>query len=604
MWILYDNIVVIAVSLLASVYAWLFGGTDATLITPVIPWLYAILVEVMLCFPQRHMGETTYEARARVWDALRHDPACWVSLAFFVILAIPFFNKGLCPSCDYDAIYINGQNPKPMIPFFPFCVDRQEHFNVVLWFVPALTAMLAVRHSLLKRGKRLVLEFIVWNGVAITIIGIVQSGTGANFPLWADLWMDQVHGAKTEFFSTFGYPNMAGDYFTTLFALAIGAWRWNVELVRKEQKERDPDHTTHFSFDVYLRKHFMLIPAAMFFFSAMMTLSRAAIMLMSLMAVLAVVHAVPCFMKRMHRAKRVLAAVVAVPVLAVVILSTYVFMPNEMLDGLSREIGTLDSQAVADRLSSKGQYHGKVAWEIFKKYPFFGCGGWGYKHFSVSTMIEKVEEPRQRVLEAETDAAKAKETWDLQKERARQAKERLSTLSEEERRPARYEAEDAERQSAVLETEYHKAEKKLEQVRRETQEGAADEELKQWEKDLRSIQMTGGINVHNDYLQFMAEHGALGLACLVTIVVLLIVPLGKIWRAMYNAVRFTPNKDQPPVPVGLFVVPAPVFFILAGATATFIHGFGDCPLRSPAVLTLFVVSLAAMDGYLPRLRRD
>ena len=88
------------------------------------------------------------------------------------------------------------------------------------------------------------------------------------------------------------------------------------------------------------------------------------------------------------------------------------------------------------------------------------------------------------------------------------------------------------------------------------------------------------------------------------VVVLLVRPLGRVWRAMYNAVRFTPNREQPPMPVSLFVVPAPVFFILAGAAATFIHGFGDCPFRSPAVLTLFLTSLAAMDGYLPRLKGD
>lgn len=604
MWILYDNLVVIVVALLASVYAWLFGGTDATLITPVIPWLFAILVEVMLCFPQRHRGETTYEVRARVWDSLKRDPLTWVTIGFILLLMIPFFNKGLCPLCDYEAIHVDGQNPRPVFPFLPFCVDRQEHFNVVLWFVPALTAMLAVRHALLKRGKRLVLELIVWNGVALSVIGVIQSATGANFPLWADLWMDKVSGSKTDFFSTFGYPNMAGDYFTTLFVLAIGLWRAHVEDVRKSQRERDPDHMTKFRFDVYLRKHFMLVPAVMFFFSAMMTLSRAAIMLVTLMAILAVVHAVPCFMKRMPRAKRVMAAVVAVPILAVVILSTYVFMPREMLDGLSREISTLDSQVIADRLSSKGQYHGRVGWEIFKKYPFFGCGGWGYKHFSVATMIEKVEEPQQRIREAEAAVEKAKEAWSDQTNRVQRAKERLATLDEEARRPAKYETAEAARLAQALEAEFRKTEKKLEMVRRETQEGAAGEELKQWEKDLNSIQMTGGINVHNDYLQFMDEHGAVGFACLVAIVVLLISPLTKVWRAMYNAVRFTPNRDQPPVPVGLFVLPAPVFFILAAATATFVHGFGDCPLRSPAVLTLFLVSLAAMDGFLPHLHKD
>ena len=80
-------------------------------------------------------------------------------------------------------------------------------------------------------------------------------------------------------------------------------------------------------------------------------------------------------------------------------------------------------------------------------------------------------------------------------------------------------------------------------------------------------------------------------------------PLGRVWRAMVESIRFIPTKEQPPQPVQLFVIPAPVFCILATAVATFIHGFGDCPLRSPAVLTLFLVSLACMDGFLPRIRK-
>ena len=603
MWILYDNVVVFAVTLLAGAYAWLFGGTDATLVTPVIPWIYAFLLEAMFCFPQRHAGETTYEARARVWDDMKHDPVFWTSLVFILLLLVPFLNKGLCASCDYDAI-LAGADPRPPVPLLPFCVDRVEHFNVVLWFVPALTAMLAVRHSLLKRGKRLFIEMIVWNGVLISALGVVQNITDAAYPLWADRWMDVLPGGKTPFFASFGYENMAGDYFTTLFALAVGVWRWKVDSARREQRGRDPDHVTKFGFDVLLRQHFMLIPAAVFFFSAMVTGSRAAIMLVTLMSVLAVVHAVPCFMKRMPRAKRVLAAVVAVPVLAVVILSTIIFMPQKSLDRIAREISTLDAQAVADRMSSKGQYHGKVSWLIFCDHPLFGCGGWGYKHFSVAKVIEKVEEPRRRVEEAEAELARAKQAWDDQRDRVRQARARIEGLDEAARRPARFEADEAERQAQAREAAFHEAEKALEAVRRETQEGESGEELRQWRKDLASIQHIGGINVHNDYLQFMAEHGAVGFACLVLVVVLLVRPLGRVWRAMYNAVRFTPNREQPPMPVSLFVVPAPVFFILAGAAATFIHGFGDCPFRSPAVLTLFLTSLAAMDGYLPRLKGD
>ena len=49
---------------------------------------------------------------------------------------------------------------------------------------------------------------------------------------------------------------------------------------------------------------------------------------------------------------------------------------------------------------------------------------------------------------------------------------------------------------------------------------------------------------------------------------------------------------------------APAFCILMAAVATVIHAFGDCPLRSPAVLTLFFVSLAAVDGFLPKIQEN
>ena len=43
---------------------------------------------------------------------------------------------------------------------------------------------------------------------------------------------------------------------------------------------------------------------------------------------------------------------------------------------------------------------------------------------------------------------------------------------------------------------------------------------------------------------------------------------------------------------------------LAGAVAIGVHAFGDCPLRSPAVLSLLFVSLAAVPGFLPRSSRN
>ena len=83
-------------------------------------------------------------------------------------------------------------------------------------------------------------------------------------------------------------------------------------------------------------------------------------------------------------------------------------------------------------------------------------------------------------------------------------------------------------------------------------------------------------------------------------VLLLLWPVFKTWTWLVKSVRFMKKKDQPPQPVQIFALPAPAFFILVAATATLIHSFGDCPMRSPAVLVLFFVSLAAIPGFLPK----
>ncbi len=500
MFFLYDNIVTIAVSVVACTFAWLYGGIVGEALIPVMPWLWVFLLEVMICFPQRHHGELTYDARERVWYEMKHDPITWIVVGFLVLLMIPFVNTGLCPVCDYPAIHYENANPAPLIPFLPYCVNRIHHLNVVMWFVPALTALLAVRHALLKRGKRLVLEIIVWNGLGLSLIGAIQQVTGAEAPLWGDF-----EGTKAYFFSTFGYPNMGGDYFTTLFGLSVGLWRWKLDLIRAERKASDSTHVKQTGDKSFWQRHLLLIPAVIFFFSALTTLSRAAILLASISAIIFFIHTFASAFVRMPRPMRLKASVASAIGLLAIALSMVLFMPSDM----QKEVNSLNTIEVLDRVTGKGQYHTRVATEVWKDNLFFGCGGWGYKHFCIPKMTEA---------------------------------------------------------------------------------------------ELRKIQAVGGINVHNDYLQFLAEHGLVGFGCLVALVVLLLWPLGRMWKALMMTIRFTPPKQQPAKPHAIFIIPAPVFCILMTALATFIHGFVDCPLRSPAVLTLFFVSLAAIDGFLPRLK--
>ena len=124
--------------------------------------------------------------------------------------------------------------------------------------------------------------------------------------------------------------------------------------------------------------------------------------------------------------------------------------------------------------------------------------------------------------------------------------------------------------------------------------------MQELEIDTKGLQTVGGAYVHNDHLQFLVEHGLVGYGCLVAIVVLLVWPVVRQWRDMVRDLRFKKAKELPPRPIAIFALPAPVFFILMTFLATFIHAFGDCPLRSCAVLDLFFISLAALPGFMPK----
>lgn len=492
-----NNIAVLAIFALTASYAWVFGGTRSDTLPLFVPWLWAFLIDIMLCFPQRRAGENSYTARERVWEEIKKDPLTWVSVGLLAILIIPFANKGLCPICDYKEI-VAGINPKPAIKFLPFCVNRLQQLNVLLWFGPALTAMLAVKHSLNKGGKIKLIQLIVWNGVGLSLLGYVQRLFEAPGPWWIELGAD-----PDSFFSTFGYPNMAGDMFVTLFCMAIALWRNQVQACNEELAQAKVRRIAKHK--LFWMKHHDLIPAVLFFLSAVSTLSRASIILVTVAAAVLALHAGVCFLHKMKKAQRVRAGVIGLAAMAVLGFGTIFFMPSNV----QRELDTLSTDEVLTRVTGKGQYHTRVATEIWKDYPLFGCGGWGYKHFCIPKMTRK---------------------------------------------------------------------------------------------EYQHIQMVGGINVHNDYLQFLAEHGAVGFGCIVAICILLLVPTGKIWSKLANAIRFESSRKQPPQPRSFFVFPAPAFALLVAAGCTLVHSFGDCPMRSPVVLSLFFIELAAIDGFLPYMK--
>lgn len=504
--VLFRNLAVILVFLAPAACAWLCGGMRTDALVPTLPWLLVFLFEGFFFFPQRRPYEDAVSARRRVWSGLRRDPLFYFTLLFLLVLLIPFVNRGLCPSCDYPQILkLAAETGLPAedvarapVPFAPFCVNVQEHFTVLLWFLPALMAMLAAKHALSRQGKRILMEMLVWNAVGLAVLGFIQQGTGAEFPYWRPA------PSKVHFFSVFAYPNMGGAFFVMAFAFAVGLWQHRVAEVAALPPLDKAVVTKQRVLKRWLRAHYPLAAVVLLFFGVLCTLCRAAMLCLFVLAFLAFVYYMLSLLFARHaRARRVRSAAFALGGGLFFVLLAMVFAPPNV----GRELATVDSLGVLDRVSGKAQYHTRVATEIFKDHPFFGVGGWGYKHFT------------------------------------------LSYLKNDE---------------------------------------------------LRHVQTTGGANVHNDYLQFLCEHGAVGLFLLVGIVLLLAAPVFRDWYRLYRAARFMKVDKAPPRPRAVFCLPAGAFWILLGDTALLIHACGDCPMRSASVLSLFLVSLACAEGYIPR----
>lgn len=360
------NLLLLHALALVVAFSWIHGGTRPDLLLPVIPWLSLFALEFLLIFPQAKSTETLAEARLRVWRALARDPLLYLLILLTALLVIPLFNVAGAPQLDPQTN--QWRNAAPPWPGLPFCVRADEHAALLLWFPPALIAALAVRHGLLKKGKRLLLELLCWNGAALALFGFAQLATGAKSIFWGK-------EPFSHFFSTFGYPNLAGAFFTLLFALSFGLW-----FSRVNDKWIGPSSafaTAAKDDTPFYERHYLLLAVALNAGAAIASLSRAAILLCGLVfLVLALYMAIGAWQRTGSAGHMVIVSLF----LGMVFLSGLgltVFAPK----ALKQEVGTITPAAVVDRVTGRSYYHARIAKEIFRDYPVFGVGGWGYPHY-------------------------------------------------------------------------------------------------------------------------------------------------------------------------------------------------------------------------------
>ena len=344
--------VAIHVALMIVYSSWARGGSSPVYLWA-LPWLSLGLLEIMLLMPPMRRTETPQAAVKRLVKGLFLDPVTYICIALVGFLAIQWLN-GPCELVEEASAASGWEYTQPPWPSLPFCVEQSEAVQVLIWFLAVSAAVLAIRHAMRPSARIFLLKLLVANGALLSALGFAQvfSGTGKMF------WYKPI---PVYFFSTFGYPNHAGTFFTMMTALGIGL------LVRALG---DPEHRH----DIGWLSLALFLNAAGIYGS----LCRAAIVLGTLIIATGIVYGL-VYLKvagRLSTARLVAAAIIvaAVATCAAIVAA----VPGSPL---KKEIDTIDFSNLASVYKGDREELAEAAVDIWKDHQWTGVGGWGFRRY-------------------------------------------------------------------------------------------------------------------------------------------------------------------------------------------------------------------------------
>ncbi|MDT8390390.1 MAG: O-antigen ligase family protein [Lentisphaeria bacterium] len=359
---------------------------------PIGGWVFLTLTGLLTTTAWMRGGTPTWSQRHLLWVALAlsalvipaavkryggvkkavlkliSDPVVVAGAAFLFLLALQWWNAGR--HLFFNPITEMWDHTNPRIPWLPSAVSQDEAAEMLRWFAPALAILLALRHALSRLAKRTVLHILVINGAALALFGVIQYTRGAE-----SIYSQPLKG---HFFAAFGYPNHAGAYFLLIASLALGL------IFRNVMKQASPPSASGFSV--------WIICFALTFFGAILSLSRAVMLFSVVLLAIAAFTLFITLWPRFQAAKRLNLLVVTVAFGCLCFFVYDAFADQAIkkqwgkapLEKQKTQTGvtpgtpgrSLWSDLAADR---KVTY--KTAIEIWLDSPWFGRGGWGFRHF-------------------------------------------------------------------------------------------------------------------------------------------------------------------------------------------------------------------------------
>lgn len=342
--------VALHVALMVLWASWARGGSAPAYFWA-LPWLSLGLIEVMLLLPLRQPNESVQSAFVRLLKKIAMDPIFYIGMLLLAFLFIQWQNGPL--ELEYDVTDQVWRYTEPKWKSMPFCVNQGEAVQVLIWFSAVLTTLLAVRHCIGPKGRMLLLHIFVWNGVLLSLLGILQLWTSPDKLFW-------YRPMKVFFFATFGYPNHAGSFFLLTSAINMGLF---IHALTGQDEE--------YSYPWHLGVALIFNLAAVY-----ASMCRAAIVLVSILLVFFLLYGL--FYLRNRISKGVLFKLVTVFVVLIGFIVAIASMPNS---SFAKEVKTITFDNVSSVYGGDREILSEAAVKIWKDNPWTGVGGWGFRRY-------------------------------------------------------------------------------------------------------------------------------------------------------------------------------------------------------------------------------
>ena len=311
-------------------------------------WFSAGLIEIALLFPSAKSGEEVHDARLRVFKSMRKDPVLILGVLGFLFILFQTLNGPRTISYDsYESVW---KFADARIRDFPSCINQILSVQGLFWNILTISAMLAIRNALGKKGRLLILKFLVAVSSCLALYGFA-----AYTPIPPE--------SGLPLFATFPDPITAGVYFFMHFCLSCSLFV--TELVEVEAKDKGK-----------WVPRLLLVAAVLNFVGALYSLSCICIATVVVALVILFIYSAIYLHSRIEPAKRIRMAAVGFILIAIAAYIHFIAYPSNRIHERTEKI--ISREWITEEQQNEQKTLQNIAVRMINKNIVHGVGTWGY----------------------------------------------------------------------------------------------------------------------------------------------------------------------------------------------------------------------------------